>query len=278
VSVVSSDRAKDAMSTGSIELYAGKHAIETEQFVVTFRSPLDTSDEGRFSDQIAELQSQFAAITEPEVFQFVIGETKPSKPVLKRLNEFGRDGRPTWDGQFGENAVLVASRQYTGWLDIWPKVKAKLELLLGCVDPFKIIASIDYSVTDTFLEKSAGVTDAALRSNKMFKPDSWVPYQLLDNTDPRWDFDAGRFVSDSKEAETLERIKAKGVIAGDSVQVSITNSFSYRFRGSNRLSEFFRDGETDSKLDDVFDRFHDANKVTIKSILIDDLLTRMGLK
>ena len=148
------------MPTQNIELFADKHAIEEEQFTIVFRSPIDSADEGRFNEKRAEIEEIFGAIDEPAFFQVVLGDgQKRANPILKVMTEFARNGKPQWSGQFGENAISVTCKQYTNWEDVWPQVKERLNLLLSCIDPFKLVASIDYLVTDTLKEKKLRVVN-----------------------------------------------------------------------------------------------------------------------
>lgn len=268
----------DVMSIDSIKLYAKEHAIESEQFTLVFRSPLDAADEGRFDEKRPDIEGLFRAIDEPNVFQVVMaGGSQPPKPVIKILNDFGRNGKPEWSGQFGENAVSVSSMQYTKWDEVWPSVQDRLNLLLDCVDPFKFAGSIDYTVTDTFTEKFCPPSEPALLSQNILRKGHWVPECLLSYKDPRWDFSAGLFHKPNAESEVLERVEARSFLSGDHVVTSISNTFSLRLTTAVRLKDLLQDGGVAGLVTETFEDFHDKNKVTIKSILVDGLLERMGL-
>ncbi|KJS41130.1 MAG: hypothetical protein VR71_20090 [Roseovarius sp. BRH_c41] len=266
------------MSIDSIKLYANTHAIESEQFTLVFRSPLDSADEGRFDERRPEIEELFRAIDEPDVFQVMVGEgPQPPKPVIKVLNDFGRNGKPEWSGQFGENAVSVSSMQYTNWAEIWPSVQNRLKLLLNCVDTFKFVGSIDYKVTDTFTEKVIPNNKGALLSKNILKKGNWVPEGLLSYEDPRWDFSSGLFHSPNERSEVLERVEARSFLTGDQVVTSISNTFSLRLKAAIRLKDLLEGGNVTGRVTETFEDFHDKNKVTIRSIFVNDLLKRMGL-
>lgn len=268
----------EGMSTDSIMLFGKDHGIESEQFTLVFRSPLDAADEGRFEEKRADIEEQFRAVDEPNVFQVVMGtEKQPPKPVIKILNDFGRNGKPEWSAQFGENAVSVSSMQYTKWEEVWPSVRERLNLLLSCVDPFKFVASIDYKVTDTLIEKIGPGTEMKLLSRNILRAGDWVPGSLLSYGDPRWDFSAGVFQEASKASEILERVEARSFLNGDNIVTSISNIFSLRLKYPVRLKEYFQGDSIDGHVTGVFEDFHDRNKVTIRSILTEALLSRMGL-
>ena len=268
----------EGMSTDSIMLFGRDHGIESEQFTLVFRSPLDAADEGRFEEKKTDIEEHFRAIDEPNVFQVVMGNDKqPPKPVIKLLNDFGRNGKPEWSAQFGENAVSVSSMQYTKWEEVWPSVRERLNLLLSCVDPFKVVASIDYKVTDTLIEKVRTDTEMNLLSRNILRAGEWVPGSLLSYGDPRWDFSGGVFRDASETSEVLERVEARSFLNGDSVVTSISNTFSLRLKAPVRLKEYFQESSVDGRVTEVFEDFHDKNKVTIRSILTDALLDRMGL-
>ena len=243
-----------------------------------FRSPIDASDEGRFQEALASLEPYFGAIDEPELVQLVLGESSPPKPVLKHLADYGRDGKLDWSGSFGENAVSVACNRYTGWLEVWPQIMQRLGVLLACIDPFKNVGSIEYSVTDSMREEYRGEQELHLRSKNIFRKGTWVPDNLMSYEDPRWDFESGMFIEGDAIEQQLERVEAKAVISGSHVVASITNTFSLRFRKPVRLKELLKNGELDQRAQQCFEEFHDKNKETIRSILVDDLLERMGLQ
>ena len=266
------------MSTDSIKLYAKDHGIESEQFTLVFRSHLDAADEGRFDEKRSEIEGLFRAIDEPNIFQVVMGNgSQPPKPVVKVLNDFGRNGKPKWSGQFGENAVSVSSMQYTNWEEIWPSVQERLNLLLSCVDPFKFVGSIDYKVTDTLSERIIPDSKQALLSQNILKNGHWVPEGLLSYSDPRWDFSAGLFHNPNSEAEVLERVAARSFLSGYQIVISISNTFSLRLKVALRLKDLLQAGSVTGYVTETFEDFHNRNKVTIRSILANDLLERMGL-
>jgi len=267
------------MSIDKINLYAGSHAIEFERFAVVFRSPLDDGDQGRFDDNAGDIRELFPAIEEPGVLQLAFGDSPPPKqPVLKQLREFARDGQERWSGQFGENAVAVTCHRYTGWEEIWPLTAARLYHLLKCVDPQKYVGSIEYSVADKLIERILPQSQfLGLTSRNIFRDDVWVPKMLLQHHDPRWDFQAGKFNNISDNSEQLERLSARSVIAGNAVVVQIENTFSHRFKEPVRLRELLDEDALSTHIVSVFDQFHDNNKATIKKVLVDQLIGKMGL-
>lgn len=272
------------MSIDAIALHSGHHAIEVENFAVSFRSQLDLGDKSRFNERRDSLTNHFGAIEEPEVFQFTVGPTpefrsNQPEPVMFALTEFGRDGKATWTGQFGENATAVSARQYSNWQEIWPQVVLKLGELLQCIDPHKMVASVEYSVTDSFSERYNRGGTQALNPSNIFKFGAWVPMRLENYRDPRWDFQSGLFVDNQAEFDVLERVEAKSVIRDKRVIASITNSFSYKFKKPIRLKDI--QGSSDTLSDEIsviFTKFHDDNKSSIRSILVEGMLQRMGLE
>jgi uncharacterized protein (TIGR04255 family) len=265
------------MTTSQIDLYAGDHAIEVETFAVVFRSQIDSGDEARFEERKGEILDFFGSIDAPNYIELSFGDTPSNRPVMRQLLEFARDGTPSWSAQFGENAVALACRKYTGWQEVWPQVQERLSVLLSCVDPFKPVRSIEYTVTDNLREKLKKDSESELRARHIFRDKSLVPSWLLSYDDARWDFQSGRFIDRNEEAETLERIEAKSVISAPEVITTITNTFSYRYRDPLKLKQLFDGGETLDALNVRYNEFHEKNKDTVRGILVDELLERMGL-
>ena len=260
-----------------ILLYAKQHAIESASFIVNFRSPIDQDDEGRFNDRLVELEEFFPSIESPEFFQISFGQPptgQPDKPVMKVLNEFGRDGKATWSAQFGESTISLSCKRYTRWDEVWSEAYKRISLLMGIVDPHKFIASIDYAAVDKF----SALTDTnSLLSKNILKENEWVPSYLLEYSDPRWDFSCGRFLDVQSDTLLLERMEAQSAIESNRTIVSISNLFSLRFESAVRAKDIVVEEGLSEKFASVWQDLHDRNKTAIKSILIDELQNRMGL-
>lgn len=264
------------MPINEITPHGEQHAIEAANFAIVFRSNVDEADEGRFEDGKQKLQDLFGSIDSPGFFQIQFGEDERNNrpPVLKKLADFGRDGKREWSAQFGENAVALTCLRYTNWDEIWPNVEERLDALIEFIDQFKLVGSIEHSVTDTFY---AAKDNKAILSKGVFKGGDWIPNFLLEYDDPRWDFSCGKFIKRDDRSETLERMEAKSIISGNQISVSITNSFSHRYFAPVRLKELLRDSKLNADTKGLFEGFHENNKTSIRSILNDELLTRIGL-
>lgn len=266
------------MTTAQIELYAGDHAIEYEVFAIVFRSHIDSGDEARFEEHRKSLEELFGAIDTPDFIELSFGSKPAPRTVMRQLSDFGRDGTPIWNAQFGENAIALTCRRYTGWEKVWPDVVERLSLLLSCIDPFKPVRSIEYTVTDNLRQRMREEGKTDLLAKNIFRSGaSLVPPWLLHYDDPRWDFQSGRFIEHTDAAETLERLEAKSVLAHPSIVTTITNTISFRYKNTTRVKELFSNATISAALADTFSRFHDKNKETVRDVLVDDLLTRMGL-
>lgn len=265
-----------------INLYAKSHAIEVANFVVNLGLAIDHADVRRFDERVETLRTLFPAINSPEMFHIafggpVPGNAKPPAPVpVKELTFFSNDGRPEWVGSFGENRVVVSCRKYTKWEEVWPSAKARLDALLGCIDEYKPVHSVDYSVTDTF---SSAKSDAALISPNIFKENDFIAKHILGSVDPRWDFSQGWFDNPDDRDQILVRVDGRSGVQNDLVVASIGNLHSQRFGTGIGVGELLSsENGGASKADQIFDSFHDKNKELLKSLLVDQLLVRMRLK
>ncbi len=261
-----------------INLHAEAHAIEVVNFVVNFSLPIDHADIRRFADKEGDFKELFPAISTPQVYEINLASPmekmrQPSPVPIKELTYFASDGRPEWVAAFGDNRVSVSSRRYTKWDEIWPSAKKRLDALLSCVDTYKPVHSIDFSVTDTF---SAKTEHKALVPSNVFSANKYLPQILLESTDPRWDFNQGWFEDAASINQVLVRIEGRGGIQNDRVIASISNSFSQRFGKSQAISDI--KGEAEINLDQTFINFHDKNKRLLRDLLVDQLLIRMNLK
>ena len=261
-----------------IQLYAEQHAIEVANFVIILSQPIDHADVRRFDEQKSQIIEHFPAINSPEVFEIAIGNSPPPpslpQPVpVKDLNYFGNDGKPQWSGSFGDNRIIVSCRKYTKWEEIWPQGKQRLETLLNCIDPYKQIHSIEYSVTDTLRAKKI---DQILVPPKIFKENPYIARHIFELNDPRWDFSQGWFENQNDANQVLVRLDGRSWIENEWVIASLNNLHSHRFHQLNVKD--LQSGESQSKYVNIFSDFHDRNKALLKNLLVDGLLLRMGLK
>lgn len=269
------------MAVDNIQLIAGNHAIEVVNFVIVFPTPLDSGDEARFEESINELRNQFAAIEKPGVFRFVVGNgpaPDQANPVMYHLNHFSHNGKPEWSAQFGENAVAISCRKYTNWDAVWASACFRLTSLLRCVDEFKPVASIQYGVTDTFIEPVGIPTeDRQLFASNILNNGTWVPDAIVEYSDPRWDFQAGKFLEEIDGHDVLERVEARSVISGSNIVANLTNTLSLKYKNIYRVKDLLVENNEGTDLSRTFGNFRELNKRTIRQILKAELADKMGL-
>jgi len=261
-----------------IGLFAESNAIEVANFCVYLDSPIDHADIRRF-DESREIKDLYPAINSPDMLQIRIGNQRqgsssPPPVPVKQLNHYRPDGKPDWTGSFGENRILVSCHFYDSWESVWLDAKKRLDLLLGCVDQYKNIFSIDYSVTDTF---SARRADESLVPSNLFKDNEFIAKYILKSKDNRWDFSQGWFENPTTQDQVLMRIEGQGGIENDVVIASIVNLYSQRPGTKVAVKDLLDSVDGNSILDQVFEQFHDQNKRLLRQLLVDGLLDRMGL-
>lgn len=263
-----------------ISLYAEAHAIEVANFVVNLGLPIDHADIRRFDKKVEALKDLFPAISSPEVLQIDFGDPTrnplPPPAPAKELALFSNDGKKEWVGAFGGAQVLVSCRKYTRWEEIWPSAKDRLDILLGCIDPYKPVHSVDYSVTDTFSAKKAA---DVLAPPDIFRKNGFIAKRILTARDPRWDFNQGWFDNPEDRDQILIRVDGRSGIQNDLVVASIGNLHSQRFGSGIDIGGLRAAGKDGSlRADRIFDDFHGKNKDLMRSLLVDELLVRMRLK
>ena len=170
--------------------------------------------------------------------------------------------------------MAVSSRSYESRDVTWPEAKSRLNALLDCVDPFKPVRSIDYSVTDAFFAKT---NSEALVCGNFFVENPHLPRRLMQYDDPRWDISHGWFESGESGENTLVRFDAKGIVSNDQTIFRLSNLNSCRPAKMLPLKEIRAD-DSGTLIEREFDRFHIANKDFAKSVLNPELHQRMGLK
>ena len=146
-------------------------------------------------------------------------------------------------------------------------------MILSCIDPYKPIHSVDYSVTDTFRAQN---DEKILIPPNIFKDNALIAKNILGLKDSRWDFSQGWFEL-LEDKEVLVRLNGQGWIENEWVVASISNLHSQRF-GTGIVVNDLLSRDTFSRIDQIYSKFHDQNKDLLKRLLVDELLSRMGLK
>lgn len=263
----------------SIELFNESNAIEVANFCVYLDTPIDHADIRRLNENL-EVKGLYPAISSPNMLQLAITNQElnksspPPVPVLQ-LYHYRPNGKPDWTGSFGETRILVSCHFYTNWKNVWSDAKKRLNLLLGCVDPYKNIFSIDYSITDTFKAKK---TDESLVPLKVFRDNDLIAKHILSSQDYRWDFSQGWFEKSASQDQVLMRIEGQGAIENDVVIASIGNLHSHRLGTKPAVKDLFDPADGNSRIYEIFENFHNKNKDLLRELLVDGLLDRMGLK
>lgn len=259
-------------SAEKIRLHSKDHAIEVANFGVVLDIAIDKADMSRFEEQEPSLREHFPSISSPDVLQISLGtgQPEPHLPGIvkpKNLAIFDEDGKPRWTAAFRDNHIFVSCHKYNGWEHVWPEAEKRLGALISCLDPYKPIKSLEFSITDTF---TANKNDHALTAKNIFKSNKLMLEKLTQLDDPRWDFSAGWFENIRAEDEILIRLEGRSEIRNMDVVSSISNLHSWRFRKEKRISDF-------SNISSSFDDMHDRNKELIRLVLRDDIKSRMGL-
>ena len=263
------------------EHFGESHAIEIVNFIISFAAPIDASDHARFGEQqdrILELFPSIEALAGVHIqftANFPQGNIASGQPPTtpKVLTEFARNGSPCWTATFGENnQIVVSSRAYNGWENVWPEAKTRLEALLACVDPYKPVRSVEHSVTDTF---SSPTERKALVCRNFFVENPHLPAHLLTYDDPRWDISHGWFDEFEGGNQRLVRFDARGVLQNHLTVFSVSNLNALRPDKFRPLREYLTNSS--SELEETFSNFHEANKDFLRKILNKRLLKKMKL-
>ncbi|MCY4302989.1 MAG: TIGR04255 family protein [Aestuariivita sp.] len=247
-------------------------------FSVILDPPIDYVDLRKFEGKIKTIEKVYPLIKTPDVIQFGVtspGQDLPPPPIpAKELTSYLANGKPEWSGLYRENVIQVSCHNYKGWKETWPKAKERLDILLSCINSEKPSFSIDYLIVNSFNAKKK---DNVLNPCTLFKTSNdFIAPQILQRTDPRWDFNQGWFDETEKSfPEILVRIDGNGRLENDQVIANIGIYHSYRQR--SKVNALFKQSDGTSKADQIFDNFHDKSKKLLRKLLTSDLGERMNL-
>ncbi|MCY4304071.1 MAG: TIGR04255 family protein [Aestuariivita sp.] len=264
--------------TKNINLFADSHSVEVMVFSVILERPINHVDIRKFEDKINTIKKLYPSIESPSTIQFGIAsqiQNFPPPPIpAKELNSYSADGKVEWSGLYHENVIQVSCHKYKGWKETWPKVKERLDILLSCLNLEKPIFSIDYRIINSFNAKKKG---NVLNPCTLFKnSNKFIAPQILQCTDPRWDFNQGWFdVEGESLSKILVRIDGNGRLENNQVIANIGIYHSDRER--SKVEVIAKQSNGQSKVDQIFGNFHSKSKELLKKLIASDLGERMNL-
>ena len=249
--------------------HAGSHGIEVANFAINFALPIDHVDMRRFNDKEENIKKIFHLFNDRDSFDKSINSPSGNRPPPKAdivLAYIATNGEREWTGLFGNNKIVVSCHKYTKWEEVWPSAKKRLQALLECLDPCKPVHSMDYYVTDTYIEKLPHEIQDAPDSFPM----KYVSAQSSKNRDPRRrDFIESWFDNYIERDHVLERLAARSGIHENNVITSISNLQSQKFKSEKRAQELISVSSSDSMLmENVFNKFHREYEYLVEKILV----------
>lgn len=247
--------------------HAGSNGIEVANFAINFALPIDRVEMRRFNDKEESIKKIFHLFNDRDGFDVPIASPLGNRASPREhiaLAYVATNGEREWSGLFGNNKIVVSCHKYTNWEEVWPSAKNRLQALLECLDPCKPVRSMDYYVTDTYVEK---LTDEIQDTSYSF-PNKSISGQILKNRDPMRGFIESWFDNYIERDHVLERMAARSGIHENNVITSISNLQSQKFISEKPAQELISSGASDSALiESVFNKFHREYENLVEKIL-----------
>jgi len=262
-----------------VNLIAGEHAIETAEFIFALGEAWSQSELDAIKNGNEELNELFPKRDPIQGFIFEINKGEASgtqKQGGLTLELFEKDGSVPWRVRLEQNLLALSCMDYPGWERVWPEAHKRLQALFSLTNSEKPILSIEYKISDVM---SANLDRIPLTPKVLFKENSnFIPKNILDNTDFRWDISQGWYVEEEERRPNLVRLECKGIRRNKESIATISNTLVYRRRDNElRVKDLIAKGHDDGFLRDFFHYARQGNRDILRNVLVDQLLERMGL-
>jgi len=258
-----------------------KHAVKEASLTVFLKQPLNDfeSFKGILSDDF-----KFELVKEQGVnFQILDGkpkvDTTPLKDVGFKFTQFDGNGKPIRIIQ-GKNEL---NRTYIIFHELryirWENFKSQFVTSFSAISKVKELLVFGFGLQ--FVDEFSWNSKDSIPYDDIFKPDNGiVPKILLGSRSVNYQIERNLNIENtefvSEWANFQERIQVKGNSTGsESGSTLLLNHYiSDQFDSVNNVSQLVDSAEFIGKVEQV----HDINKTLLRNLLVDEILTSIGIK
>lgn len=249
-----------------------ENAIEQSSFILIFERSFDKNElqslrrlESKFKEDLPvfnEINSVNVSIEGHNI-------KNSNETIGFLLQSFKDNGKPNWILKIEENMIEVTCFSYNHWEAVWGKVNNYfLETLLALDSDNKLVICVlkvldkflnisdNYNIKDIFNLNTPYLTQNVLNGQS---GDLWHVYE-------GW-FDK------LKNKTYLNALNLSTINESDSIITNIEHTIQCQFISSPQIISEFKDTE----MKNIFILLHDKNKETLRNLLNQEQLDRIGL-
>lgn len=266
---------------GSVAPAKPGHAIQKIAFIVEFDGPID-SGAIRAADAIyPEFKEELPrrALGQGLFIQFGVGPAPGPGPMPDLASvtyeRLAPDGEPIRGLKLEGNTLQVLRGDYDRWGATWPEVRALMSKILPVCLNGRSVAGFSIQYLDQFIY--SGAYDEFRPAMVLSEKSPFVAPHVFGRS-LNWHSHTG-FFEIVKEPAHYRRLDVINIDLIDFDQsrkmIQITSTHTAQLPGPMR-DEILK-GDVNGVLNTYMRSLHDANKVTLKAILNDEMLAKVGL-
>lgn len=205
--------------------------------------------------------------------------TPPGSPSGFEFSRVGHDGTPEQTIRYARGDLTARFTKYSGWENV---LSASLRYLRGVVLEKKTdldqkpVTSISLSFVDTYTY--TGNRDESC-AQLLFKSNAPHIAPHCFEAKGRWYSNTGWLETEMESGQTKNQLYIENRIAGESAVISIQHNGVFTLLSPRTsIPEIDSVEDPEAGLEEILNRLHAGNKSVLRSILLDDMLQRIGVE
>lgn len=263
------------------------HAIQTVGFAVFLKTPLPRTTVEIIRNSPALWRADLPAVEQTQVAEIAANSPMP-RPIVTHGVEFSHkraDGSPVWLLRIAGKELGVETTLYTRWEAVWPKAR---DFLLGAL---RRISEIEPSVVEVeatslvFSDIFTVPRSETVDFRGLFRTSALLPEAILRHGN-LWHCHTGWFAPSPTRGRILNQLnidsrapdRVNAVTGEESllVEVQIVHN-QVAQRGLARPVDKLDAVPLDPDINVEMEEMHRVNKDLMRSLLADEIVTRVGL-
>ena len=261
------------MSLEALEPFQGTHAIQNAVFSIEWKEGLTDKEFKGLKTEIQTHLQKFKVFKSMKTVVFNMTGEVPAHAmsedgsfVVEIPGDFAEP--PCRLIHINKEGCVVVINDYSRWKNVKPEVHGYLNRLLGSINSRKLSA-VSLQYTDLFIWKA---DPDQLKLKEIFREGTPFLAPKVFDLNVMWHCNFGFFepMEEVQFPDRLNNVNVSRVLHGDNHAFNITTSHRLV------LTKWF-DARNLELIETINERFHDANKSILKSLLTDEVCTKISL-
>lgn len=266
----------------AFEPKSDNHAIVEVVFGLTFARRFTATEIDALAKSHSRWRDDLPRLNRSTIVQFMMSDGPPPPDIQVpppvggiTFDRIKPDGNLEWRLRADEQSLFVNCLLYSGWSDVWPRVRGYLSTASEIINlEENPIIAVLLQYIDVF--EWAGKKES-YQVDELFDLDSSLMVRSVTGKGHLWHLHQGWYRHENLpvDGRLLERVHIDGVEDGaGSPTVKIDTYMQLQMRHPQLVRNFF--GKNDPA-DHVFGGLHDQNKALLRSVLNKGMAERIGL-